>query len=132
VPGRGHWFLVAMAEGQLRVYRVDRVEAGRVLDVAFERPVEFTFEEVVRNGRVFAGQPEQTLVVRYSARIAPWIAEREGKEPDTDGTVTAEYPLGDGDWAVRHVLQYGPDAEVVSPAEVRDAVCRALKEVLAA
>jgi predicted DNA-binding transcriptional regulator YafY len=111
-----------MAEGQLRVYRVDRVEAAQVLDVPYQRPDGFTFEDVVKNGRVFAGQPEQTLVVRYSARIAPWIAEREGKEPDADGTVTVEYPLGDADWAVGHVLQYGPDAKVIGPAEVRDAV----------
>jgi len=130
VPGRGHWFLVAMAEGQLRVYRVDRVEAARVLDVAFERPAGFTFEEVVRNGRVFAGQPEQTLVVRYSARIAPWIAEREGKEPGADGTVMVEYPLGDADWAVRHVLQYGPEAEVIGPVQVRDAIRERLTDLL--
>ena len=39
-----------------------------------------------------------------------------------DGAVTVEYPLGDEDWAVRHVLQYGPDAEVVAPDSVRESV----------
>jgi len=121
-PSRGHWFLVALFEGNIRIYRVDRIEAASELDDAFKRPNGFSYEEVVQNGRIFHGTPDQTLVVRYSARIAPWIAEREGKEPGPDGSVTVEYPLGDPDWAVRHVLQYGPDAEVVGPAAVRNRV----------
>ena len=33
-----------------------------------------------------------------------------------------EHPLADTDWAVRHVLQYGPDVEVLEPDAVREAV----------
>jgi predicted DNA-binding transcriptional regulator YafY len=126
-PSRGHWFLVALFEGQLRIYRVDRVESAAELETPFERPNGFSYEEVVQNGRIFHGEPEQTLVVRYAPRIAPWIAEREGKEPGPDGAVTVEYPLGDPDWAVRHVLQYGPEAEVVGPETVRQRVAEVLR-----
>ena len=125
-PSRGHWFLVAWFEGEIRVYRVDRVESATVLAEPFIRPNGTSYEEVLQHGRIFHGAPEQTLTVRYSARIAPWISEREGKAPDADGAVTVEYPLGDQDWAVRHVLQYGPDAEVVAPAEVRARVVEVL------
>ena len=38
-----------------------------------------------------------------------------------------EHPLADRDWAVRHVLQYGPDVTVLEPAEVREAVVRRLE-----
>jgi predicted DNA-binding transcriptional regulator YafY len=41
--------------------------------------------------------------------------------------VTVEYPLGDPDWAVRHVLQYGPEAEVVGPETVRQRVAEVLR-----
>jgi predicted DNA-binding transcriptional regulator YafY len=64
--------------------------------------------------------------VRYSPRIARWIAEREGVEPDADGSLTLEHPLLDVQWGVRHVLQYGPDAEVVEPADVREEIARRL------
>jgi len=37
-----------------------------------------------------------------------------------------EHPLADVQWGVRHVLQYGPDAEVLEPAEVRDELTRRL------
>ena len=43
-----------------------------------------------------------------------------------DGSLTMEHPLLDVQWGVRHVLQYGPDAEVMEPAGVREEVARRL------
>jgi hypothetical protein len=60
-----------------------------------------------------------TMRVRYSPRIARWIAEREGKPLAADGALVMEHPLADWDWGGRHVLQYGRDAEVVEPAALR-------------
>jgi predicted DNA-binding transcriptional regulator YafY len=65
--------------------------------------------------------------VRYSPRIARWVAEREGVAAAEDGRLTLEHPVADESWAVRHVLQYGPDAEVVEPAELRAAIVKRLE-----
>jgi predicted DNA-binding transcriptional regulator YafY len=70
--------------------------------------------------------------LRYSPRIARWIAEREGKSLAEDGSLTLEHPLADRDWAVRHVLQYGPDVTVLEPAAVREAVVRRLEGIIGA
>jgi predicted DNA-binding transcriptional regulator YafY len=32
-------------------------------------------------------------------------------------------------WAVRHVLQYGPDAEAIAPAELREEIVRRLEAI---
>ena len=64
--------------------------------------------------------------MRYSPRIARWIAEREGKELEKDGSLVVEHTLADTDWAVRHVLQYGPEAEVLAPPEVKAELVRRL------
>lgn len=73
-------------------------------------------------------QPDdsETLRVRYSPRIARWIAEREGKTLSADGSLEMEHPLADRAWAVRHVLQYGAEAEILAPADVRDMVRKTL------
>src|SRR5574341_906906 len=71
------------------------------------------------------------MQVRYSPRIARWIAEREQREPNADGSVTLEHPMLDIDWAVRYVLQYGAAAEGVSPRRVREALCRQLARIVA-
>ena len=77
-------------------------------------------------GRAFRAPEAGTLRVRYSPNVARWIAEREGKSVDADGSLALEHPLADTDWAVRHVLQYGPDAEVLEPAAVREEIVRRL------
>ena len=54
--------------------------------------------------------------------MARWIAEREGLAQEADGSLVVEYPLADEEWALRHVLQYGAEAEVLAPVEVRTRV----------
>ena len=57
------------------------------------------------------------------------IAEREGKPLDEDGSLTMEHPLADSDWAVRHLLQYGPEVDVLEPDEIREAIKRRLEAI---
>ncbi len=70
------------------------------------------------------------MTVRYSPKIARWIAEREGVPLDADGSLTMEHPLADSDWGVRHVLQYGSEAEVLEPQSLRQEVARKLETML--
>ena len=121
VAARGAWFAIAYcerAEG-LRVFRVDRIGRVDVETETFEADPQFSVEEVLREGRVFSGSATAALRVRYATRIARWIAERERVPPDEDGAVVVEYPLADEEWAVRHVLQYATDVEVLEPESVR-------------
>lgn len=121
---KGVWYLVAhcdRSEG-IRIFRLDRVVGLEVLYESFERPKDFQVEELLADGRAFAGPVMETLRVRYSPKVARWISEREIGVTQLDGTFDVEYPMADTDWAIRHVLQYGPEAEVVSPPALRHAV----------
>lgn len=128
----GSWYLVAHCERSdgLRIFRLDRVEAVAQLDESYELPGDFSLEEFVHEGKVFHGEPAEFVRIRYAPAIARWIAERERKELDPDGSLTLDHPLADTAWAVRHVLQYGPDAEVLEPAQVRDAVREGLTRMV--
>jgi predicted DNA-binding transcriptional regulator YafY len=84
----------------------------------------------MKNGKGLKADTAPTgMKVRYSPKIARWIAEREGVELDADGSLTVEHPLADQEWGVRHVLQYGPDAELLEPQEMREAVARRLESI---
>ncbi len=126
------WYLVALADGatRLRFFRLDRMDQVEVTDEGFEAPAEFSVDAVLAAKRMLVADGVGTLQVRYSARVARWVAEREGVAVDADGTVTLEHPLSDPHWALRHVLQYGPDAEVLAPAAIREAVAEGLREIL--
>ena len=121
LPRSGAWYLVAHckeAEG-LRIFRMDRIGSLKTLASTFKLPKEFSLDAVLRDGRVFMAKDTATVRIRYSAKIARWIAEREKKPVDADGSLTLEHPLADPTWAIRHVLQYGREAEILAPASLR-------------
>jgi predicted DNA-binding transcriptional regulator YafY len=123
----GMWYVVANCGDEgLRFFRLDRVEAVELLEERYERPKDFSLEAVMRDGKAFQAASPEVLRVRYSSRIARWIAEREGKAVEADGSLVLEHPLADVEWAVRHVLQYGADAEVLAPSDVRKEIVRRL------
>jgi proteasome accessory factor C len=128
----GAWYLVAhcdRSEG-LRVFRVDRIEQVYTTDETYAVPESFSLEDVVQEGKVFKSDTQETVRVRYGPAIARWIAERAGRAPAADGSLTLEHPLADEHWLVRHVLQYGADAEVIDPPEGRAAVRVRLRAIV--
>ena len=128
---RGAWYLVAWCERSeaLRVFRLDRIASVTCGPDRFAPRGPFALESVLREGRVLVGGGDAVMRVRYSPRIARWIAERERVTTEADGSVVAEYPLLDLEWGVRQALRYGPDAEVVAPEELREAVVARLREI---
>ena len=122
LPVRGAWFLIAHCERSqgMRFFRVDRIEAVQRLDERFEPPDGLALDEILSAERVFSGAATERLVVRYSPRVARWIAEREEGDAQPDGSFIVRHPLADDAWAMRHVLQYGPEAEALEPARIRE------------
>jgi proteasome accessory factor B/proteasome accessory factor C len=131
-PSHGTWFVVAQCESSdaVRFFRVDRISAVDTLGESFNRPASLPVLDLIRKGKPLQARGSDTLVIRYSSRIARWIAEREAKELDADGSITVQHPLADDSWALRHVLQYGPEAEVLSPPRLRQRVKETLETLL--
>lgn len=132
IPANDTWYLVAHCEVSdgIRFFRLDRVEHVSALDESYHIPSSVSVERLVASGKPFYSERTESLTVRYAPRIARWIAERERLPLAEDGSLTVEHPLADEEWAVRHVLQYGPDAEVLAPAAVRDRIRARLAAIL--
>jgi proteasome accessory factor C len=128
----GMWYVVAHCErsDDLRVFRMDRVEDATATDERFDEPAEGVLESILRRGRMLSSDRPERMTVRYSPRVARWIAEREGQALSADGSLTMEHPLADPAWGVRHVLQYGAEAEVIAPEWVRERVVERLRTTL--
>lgn len=132
VFANGMWYAVAHCERSegIRIFRLDRVEQVEPLEARYDSPRGFSIDAIVKDGKAFQTAEAGTLRVRYSPRIARWIAEREGKELAHDGSLVMDHPLADAQWAVRHLLQYGPDVEVLEPGEIREALVKRLREIV--
>ena len=135
VPSHGTWYVIAHCERAdgLRSFRADRIQSLERLDETFARPEALprAIQELLEKEKPYHSEPDETLAIRYSPRIARWIAEREGLPLDADGSLIVRHPLGDDHWAVGRVLQYGPDAEVLSPSRIREQVKGVLEAMLA-
>ncbi|GAB1343369.1 helix-turn-helix transcriptional regulator [Gemmatimonas sp.] len=134
VRAEANVYLVAWCERAeaLRVFRLDRVLRAEATRDTYEVPADFSLAQVLEQGRVFSRDDgvDDTLVVRYSPNVARWIAERTGHTVVEGESLDVSYPLADEAWAVRHVLQYGPEAAVVSPNVVRERVLAVLDALL--
>jgi predicted DNA-binding transcriptional regulator YafY len=109
-----------------RHFRADRVldaqvEEGHFAWRADHRPI-------AEAGDVFrVAEAPDAVTVRFGAGIARWLLERY---PDAarrdDGAIEVVLQVSEPAWLVRHLLQYGPDAEVVAPPEYREIMRRAV------
>ena len=131
VAAGGHWYLIAWCHdhADTRVFRADRLVDVEVRPERFVPAEEFDPSAYIRDGRVYRaseGTPEVEATVRYSPRIARWIEEHGPVERLPDGSVVVRHRVADPAWLVRHVLEHGADAEVLSPPEMRRRVREAV------
>ncbi len=125
----GRAYIVAWCRtgGGWRNFRADRVLDAMLEGGTFTPRADF--EPFAAGQAVFRADADDVdhVTVRFSPRIARWLEERyPDAKREKDGSAVVTYRVADPAWLVRHVLQYGPDAEVLEPAEYREAVWRAV------
>ena len=134
------WYLVAGVGGEPRTYRVSRIQAVEILDEPSSRPPDFDLASFwARSSATFmAGLPRYPATVRIAPEALPrvWIpgsyaqVEHVG-EPEADGWRTLRLLLETEPEACSYVLGFGPRMMVVEPAELRERVYAAAREVVA-
>jgi predicted DNA-binding transcriptional regulator YafY len=129
----GIWYLLAIRRGEERVYRVSRIVSAREREEPCARPQSFdlaaawterseAFERTARAGDVEVRVRVPKGEVRYLRHVR--VVE-EGERP----VVTARF---DGlDQAFHSLLAWGPAAEVLEPAKLRERIAAAAAETAA-
>ena len=73
---------------------------------------------------MYRAADEVEVRVRYSPKIARWVRERAAAgmaewTEEADGSVVILHRVADPHWVVGHALQYGAEAEILEPEELR-------------
>jgi proteasome accessory factor B len=122
---RGHWYLVGNTSAGERVFRVDRmsdIEVGKDA-AAFERPRRFDVKRAMSAHPWEAGTDDVvTASVRFDESLAWWAARALGVDPAPTGPLDVDVKVANRDAFIGWILGFGPDAEVLGPPELRDAV----------
>lgn len=140
----GNWYLVAGSEGDVRTYRVCRIDELTGTGEGFARPAGFDLAGYWRewSERFAERLYTRTASVRMSAHaraVLPFylgvtgaralVAAEAASEPDADGWLRVELPVEAHSGAVGDLLRFGAEVEVLAPADLRDQVAAAARAV---
>lgn len=137
----GIWYLVAARKGQPRTYRVDQIEAARMLGEPCARPKKFDLaahwrESVARFEReLFAGHAEVAATARGLAQLRQQSAAvskalRDVQPPADGERVIANIPVETDEQAAALLLRMAPDVQVRGPRSLRTAVLARLRALV--
>jgi proteasome accessory factor B len=134
----GHWYLVGLdrERGEIRSFRFSRLAgAPERAEEASSAPEGFRAAEHVASGPWGPGEPREHVEVAFSPDVAWWatagIEDAGALETGADGWRRFRIPTGPGDGIVSWILAFGPDAELVAPADLRAEAVRRLEALLA-
>lgn len=123
--------------GDIRTFKLDRLESAIVLSEPFGIPDDFNLEAFLESGwRIMAGEETQEVVLRFTASAAAHVAERLWHPSQTletlpDGdcvlTLCVAQPLEMQPW----IRSWGAQVEVVAPAWLRKQVADELARAAA-
>lgn len=120
-------YLVGFDEerGALRTFKVERILAASVTPETFEAPPsEQVARDMLRAWDVIADEEPVRVVVHFGRNVADRVAETRwhpSQELDrrTDGTLVWTATVAGSREIRSWILGWGPDAEVIEPAELR-------------
>jgi predicted DNA-binding transcriptional regulator YafY len=133
------WYLVAAVDEVPRTYRVSRIQAAELLDVASARPSDFDLAAFwsESSASLVANLPRYPIAVRVAPEVIRrlWIpgsyarVEHVG-EPEADAWIPVSLVLQSEAEACSYVIGFGDRMEVVEPAALRDRVVQMAGEVM--
>jgi predicted DNA-binding transcriptional regulator YafY len=125
----GHLYLSAfdVDKGALRTFKLARMSTARVLDEKSEEHPEYDEARVFTHAAKIWDGPLVDVEVRISPRGARFVKEwplvpSQELEKLPDGAVLVRARVSGIIEAMRWVLRWGKDAQVIAPAELRTAV----------
>jgi len=125
---RGDWYLIAYDELRkgIRKFAVGRIEDWKVRSETFKRDPEFSIGKYMESGfQAEHGGEVAEVIIRFTPQAARYVREKrwhesqEIQEQEGGGLVLKFQTSGLGE-VKRWVLQYGGNAEVVAPENLRE------------
>lgn len=134
------WYLVAAVEGEVRSYRVSRIQEVRVSDQPCIRPPDFDLAAFwTQSSADFKESlPRYAVTVRVAQSALPrvhtagrFIQVEQADPPDEDGWIKLHLLFGIKEEACGYILSFGSQMEVLEPLELREEVIELAESVVA-
>ncbi len=125
---RDNWYLDAWDHQRqaLRSFAIDRVKEPRVSDQVAEDRAETELDTHLSSSYgIFSGAAKAWATIRFSKHAARWVADEHWHSKQQgqhlqNGGFELRVPYSSSKELLMDVLRYGPDAEVIEPASLRN------------
>lgn len=134
------WYLVAAIDGEMRTYRVSRVQSAELLDKPCARPPGFDLATYWTEAceRFVATLPRYPAIVRAAPEVVPRVHGSLGygrvesiEPPGPDGWCVLRLTFQMEDEACGFALSFGTGIEVIDPPELRARVIELASSLVA-
>jgi predicted DNA-binding transcriptional regulator YafY len=137
----GDWYVVAHSKAHVRIYKIANISRLTTLDQKFERPPDFNLRDewFTAVARFEAGLLTELATLRVNcdgaSRLhllgAAALAKAKYGSMSADGWIEVTLPVERVDSAAKQIFSFGPNVQVIAPAELGMEV-RRLAEAVAA
>ena len=135
---RENWYLDAWDHDRraLRSFAVDRIADPQLGEARAQDVPEADLDSHLAGSYgIFSGPPKAWATIRFSPRAARWVADEHWHSKQEgrwlpDGRYELRVPYANARELLMDVLRYGPEAEVVAPASLREEAKISLKLAL--
>jgi len=131
---RDNWYLDAWCHlrNDLRSFAVDAIRDARLVDARAREIADAELDEHLGAGYgIFAGKEVEWATLRFTPEAARWVAAqswhpKQRAHIEKDGAYLLELPYAEMPELVMEILKFGPDVEVLAPAELRERVAQSV------
>lgn len=127
---RDSWYVIGLSgfHGEIRTWKVDRLEHVEPTNMRFPRPRDFDLKEYLSGGiGVFTGKNRTLVRIRFAKDAARYVAERKMNPSqkvhfNSDGSAICEMRLGSLTEVKSWIMSFGAAAEVLAPPRLRQEI----------
>ena len=126
----GDWYLAAFDERRkdVRIFALHRIRRTVLTTEPFQKPPRFSFKRYMEDAfGIQKGEKAVDVSIRFAVRQARWIRERKWHptariQGEMGGRIVLHLKVAETSEIQRWVMQFGNEAEVLTPASLRRAV----------
>ncbi|MBF0182244.1 MAG: WYL domain-containing protein [Magnetococcales bacterium] len=135
---RDNWYLDAWCHlrDDIRSFALDAIQAVFITNRQAKEVSDQQLDQYLAAGYgIFSGAETKTAVIRFSQERSRWVAHeswhsRQQGAFDAEGCWILSLPYSHDAELLMDILRHGPDAEVLAPPELREAIQKKMHETL--
>lgn len=129
---KGDWYLIAYChkKNDIRIFALSRIKDLKLMDYNFKINESFNIDDIMKSSfGIYFDKRKWKIKIKFSSYQSRWIKEKvwhksQKIRENKDGSIILSMTLNNIEEIKRWIMQYGKEAVVLSPKQLRDEIIR--------